>query len=107
MEKIPNEPVLSQEEQEWVEHFNLTVSRDDDGVYVVSLPVKKAAAELGNTRRMAMAQYLQLKRKFAREPDLRTLYMKYSNELLERDFMKICDRQPGDKVFYCLMYTSL
>lgn len=57
--KLPNDPVLTEEDQECMKHFNSTVFREKDG---------------------AMAQYLQLERKFERNPDLKVLYMQYMNE---------------------------
>lgn len=100
LEKMPNEPVLTEEDQECMKHFNSTVLRNSDGVYVVSLPFKKGVFELGNTKKMAMAQYLQLERKFQREPELKILYMQYMNELIERGFLKKCDQRSKDRVFY-------
>lgn len=99
-EEIPEERAFSNEEKECVEHFESTIERDGDGSYVVSLPFKNDATGLGDTRRMAMAQYLQLERKFERQPDLKRLYTEYMANLLERGFMKKCDQPPQKKAFY-------
>lgn len=89
LEEIDNENSMKPEEQECMDHFNETVSRERDGTYVVSLPFKQNAKPLGNSKRMAMAQFFQLEKKFKREPQLKIAYVKYIDELIEKGYMKL------------------
>lgn len=88
LEEIGGENSMKPEEQECMEHFNNTIKRDSDGTYVVSLPFKKNAKSLGNSKRMAMAQFFQLEKKFKREPQLKLAYVKYINELMEKSYIR-------------------
>lgn len=84
MEEVNEERLWSDEEKKCVEHFNSTIKKDEDGSYIVSLPFKENMTQLGDSRRMAMAYFFQLEKKFAKDNVLKTLYTSYINELIER-----------------------
>lgn len=90
LEEIGNENSLKPEEQQCIEHFNETLHRDDDGAYIVSLPFKKDASQLGDSRRMAIAQFFQLEKKFKHNPELKRAYEDYIKSLIERGWLKKC-----------------
>lgn len=101
IEEIRGENLLKPEDQECMEHFNNTVTRDDNGKYIVKLPFKKNAKHLGNSKRMAMAQFFQLEKKFKRQPNLKIAYVKYIKELLQKGYMT--KSQHGDDEQHCYL----
>lgn len=100
LEEINGEKIWKPEEQECMEHFENTIARDEDGKYVVSLPFKKNASLLGNSKRMAAAQFFQLEKKFGRQPELKTAYVKYIDELIENGYMKIAQNDDNEPHCY-------
>lgn len=100
LEEINGENSSTSDESKFMEYFNTTVRRDDSGVYVVSLPFRDDAKTLGNSRRMAMAQFFQLERKFKREPQLKTAYAEYINELIVRGYMKLSHHVENEQHYY-------
>jgi Putative peptidase (DUF1758) len=61
---------LSREERRAEEDFSKNVQRRADGRYVVALPMKKDADQLGDSRKMAENRFLGLERRFTRQPQL-------------------------------------
>lgn len=50
-----------------------TIRRNNDGRYVVRLPFKENKRKLGSSRRAAMAQLMQLERKFNNNPKFKSI----------------------------------
>lgn len=67
IEEIGEGRILTEMEQKCVDHFESTIKRGEDGVYSVSLPFKEDARQLGDSRRMALAQFFQLERKLEKD----------------------------------------
>lgn len=65
----------SQEEIEAESFYKETVMRNKKGRYVVRLPFKKERIPLGRSRNIAVANFLQLERKFKRNPQYKALYV--------------------------------
>lgn len=91
IEEIGEHRDLTEEEQICVNHFEKTIKRGPDGVYSVALPFKKDAPSLGDSRKMALAQFFQLERKFVKDPNLKILYSEYMEEMLKRGYLKKCE----------------
>ena len=59
---MPDENTLfTPEEEQAVQHFQDTFSRDDDGRYRVSLPRRSLTLTLGRSRDIALRRYLSKK----------------------------------------------
>lgn len=94
------------EEQECEEIFEKTHQRLASGKYVVKLPLKNNEVELGQTRNMAVATFLQLEKKFARNSNYFDQYKKFIDEYIELGHMietneeaKIINYLPHHAVF--------
>ncbi|XP_055590753.1 uncharacterized protein LOC129742842 [Uranotaenia lowii] len=69
---------LSAEEAECENHFRRTVQRSPDGRYIVRLPLKEAAVNIGDNRSTALRRYYMIESRLQRNQELRIQY---------RDFM--------------------
>ena len=63
-ERVINDPVLSPEEKEVLNHFHDTHSCSDDGRFIVPLPSKGNAPQLGESRSSAVRRFLSLEQSF-------------------------------------------
>ncbi|XP_011685530.1 PREDICTED: uncharacterized protein LOC105448572 [Wasmannia auropunctata] len=76
------------------QHFIDNVTRDQDGRFVVKLPIKEQVmAKIGNSRDVALKRLLSLEKRFYREPDLKTRYVEFINEYLSLGHMRVLDTQ--------------
>lgn len=102
MEEIYEQRAWTAEEKDCVKQFEATIKRGVDGVYSVSLPFKCDTPALGNSRRMALAQFHQLERKLEKDELLRKLYVDYMDEMLKRGYLKECTLVPdsSEEVYY-------
>lgn len=62
------------------EIFLTTHKRKANGRYVVQMPIKEGALPLGDSRHIALRQFYQLERRFARRPELREKYVQFMRE---------------------------
>lgn len=82
--------ILNEKDEQCVQYFNKTIKRDSSGRYIVSLPFKISNDVLGNSRRSALAQFLQLERKFASNLQVKQQYTEFINEYLKMGHMEKC-----------------
>ncbi|XP_018405479.1 PREDICTED: uncharacterized protein LOC108781862 [Cyphomyrmex costatus] len=81
-EEIPtsNANVLNPDEAHCEEHFLSTFSRDNSGRYIVRLPLKSSATQLGDSESIALRYLSQLRRKFEKRPSYCQLYTDFLKE---------------------------
>lgn len=80
IEEIPSEPRKSEEDSSCEDIYTKTTSRLPNGRYQVDLPFRNPPVELGNSRHIAMAQYLRNEKNLLKKPELK---LEYDNALLE------------------------
>ncbi|XP_032690610.1 uncharacterized protein LOC116853592 [Odontomachus brunneus] len=73
-------PIMSETEQKCEEIFELTTVRDNNGRFVVCLPIREDAEPLGESRGIAENRLRQLERRFKSNPSLREEYNKFMRE---------------------------
>lgn len=71
---------LSPEERACEESFALNTTRNEDGRFVVTMPLKEDPAVLGDSFQRAKYRFLSLERKFEREPVFKDRYMQFMRE---------------------------
>lgn len=76
------------EEQEVVEHFMKTFTRDADGRFVLRLPTNSRVNELGSSLNMATYRFMNVERKLQRDEQLRLEYTKFMTEYIEMGHME-------------------
>lgn len=77
LEQVPNTKIYSQEEHDCEEIFNQTTRRDNDGIFIVKLPLKSNISDLGESYSIAKCRLMTLKRKLDSNPDLKTQYSSF------------------------------
>uniref|UniRef100_A0A1B0DP93 Peptidase aspartic putative domain-containing protein n=1 Tax=Phlebotomus papatasi TaxID=29031 RepID=A0A1B0DP93_PHLPP len=71
-------------EEECETHFKNTHSRDSDGRYTVRLPFKQNTdLKLGDSRKQALARFLSMEKKFAKDSKLKEDYTDFMREYSE------------------------
>ncbi|XP_011860315.1 PREDICTED: uncharacterized protein LOC105557632 [Vollenhovia emeryi] len=84
------------------EHFQKTHCRNEQGRFVVKLPIKEdVACNLGNSKDIAMKRFLSLERKLNKNPSLKTEYVKFLREYEELGYIRAVDisQNPAKRVF--------
>lgn len=76
------------EDEKCLEFLRKNKIRCSDGRYQVALPFKNSITKLGRSRKMAVAQMLQLEKKFRENPKYKEQYVKCINEYLDLGHMK-------------------
>lgn len=80
IEEIPRKPLKSFEDKVCEQIFKQTTTKLPTGRYQVSLPFRTPPVELGNSRHVAMAQFLRNEKNLMRKPELKA---EYDNALQE------------------------
>ncbi|XP_063391167.1 uncharacterized protein LOC134676697 [Cydia fagiglandana] len=93
----------TKEEQLCEEIYEKTVTRNQEGRYIVKLPFKTENPKVldGNTKEIATKRFMQLERRFKRSPNLKTEYTKGINDYLEEGHLEeVPEREKEDKAVY-------
>ncbi|XP_047105117.1 uncharacterized protein LOC124769099 [Schistocerca piceifrons] len=74
-------------------HFQRHTARDEEGRFVVRLPVKPDCKSLGKSRQQASRRLAHLERRFKRQPKLQKEYAAFMHEYVELGHMEISNPQ--------------
>jgi Protein of unknown function (DUF1759) len=80
-------PNLTVEEKQVEDHFLATHKRNEEGRYVVELPLKPTINDLGDSKSMAVRRFQALERRFEKDGDLQRQYAEFINEYLQLGHM--------------------
>ncbi|XP_028171605.1 uncharacterized protein LOC114360928 [Ostrinia furnacalis] len=109
IEEISSEPSQSNDDQECIDFYKTTTTRRNDGKYQVRLPLKKDIHELGQSRNKAIAQFLQLERKFKANPKVETEYKMFMHEYQDLGHMQKANCKTTPEYFlphHCVLRES-
>lgn len=107
-EKTDEQPeTMSDENKYCVNFYKQTVRRTKDGRYIVRLPFKNHKDRLGNSRRAAMAQLMQLVRKFNNNVNFKSLYTEFVDEYIRLGHMKKCKTRMSDEESFFLPHHAV
>ncbi|XP_061722994.1 uncharacterized protein LOC133529314 [Cydia pomonella] len=71
------------------DYYQQTVKRGPDGKYIVKMPLNaKYEKKLGNSKQIAISQFLQLERKLQRQPKFAQMYREFMKEYSDLQHMK-------------------
>lgn len=100
------ESILTDDERRCEEHFVSTTKRDNDGRFLVQMPLKEPADVLGNSYERAKTRFLSLERKLDRLPSYKKMYSDFIREYISlghmsliHDYSKPCFFLPHHGVF--------
>ncbi|XP_065172206.1 uncharacterized protein [Atheta coriaria] len=80
LEELPEISPLTKEERLCEEHFVNTTRRQEDGRFIVSLPLRENANQLGCSRHLALKRFYSLERKLLQNSSLRDSYCNFMKE---------------------------
>ena len=75
-----DEAILTPEHQACEQHFTTNTTQQQDGRFVVRLPLKEEPNQLGTSRRSAEHRLLAIERRLQREPELKNQYHQFMKE---------------------------
>ncbi|XP_050431415.1 uncharacterized protein LOC126839984 [Adelges cooleyi] len=92
----------SLEETETVQHYHETAMRNENGRFVLRLPVKETVHKLGNSITMATSRFFSVERRLQRDQHLRTEYIKFMQEYLDMGHIKCVSNETTipDRSYY-------
>lgn len=92
IENVGQENVMDPDDQLCEEHFQNTHYRDETGRFVVRLPFKPSFGNfihLGNSRNIAIYNWLAMEKRMRKSPDLRANYNNIMGKLIANKFMQL------------------
>jgi hypothetical protein len=89
LESVPATRTFTKEEKKCEEHFSSTVTRDDAGRFVVTLPLKEPVETLGSSREMAIRRFKSLEKRLEQNPAHNTAYHDFMHEYMELGHMEL------------------
>ena len=94
LENVPEEKHLTKSERECVEHFDRTTKRNNDGRFIVEMPMKSCGPTLGSSKAIAMRRFLNLEKKLNNDLSLKERYSSFIQEFIDlRHLEKVPDHQ--------------
>lgn len=107
LESVSSEHSMSQEERACEQHFAKTTQRDDEGRFVVSIPLKDSPEVLGDSYAVAKRRLLSLERRFERDSPLRERYLQFMAEYLSLGHMSENKQTSEQKINYYLPHHGV
>lgn len=80
IEEIPSKPILSERDRACEKHFLQNTKRDNNGRFVVTLPLSKPSDSLGESYNIAKKRFFNLERRFRKNPTLKNQYVIFLKE---------------------------
>ncbi|XP_018400775.1 PREDICTED: uncharacterized protein LOC108778168 [Cyphomyrmex costatus] len=89
IEHLDNQVVNNKDDAYCEEHFEANVDQNEQGRYIIKLPIKEELiGNLGSTRDIALRRLQGTERRFIRNPNLRDQYVHFMDEYLKLGHMK-------------------
>lgn len=111
LDSVSSEHSLSQEERACEESFRINTVRDQNGHFIVTMPLKNDPSELGESYEMAKRRFLSLERRFQRDPAFKERYVAFIEEYVSLGHMTVNNstRKPhsGNKSEYFLPHHGV
>ena len=89
LEEVPKSSRLTQEERECEDHFTKTTMRDDEGMYVVKLPVKDGAPSLAESYQQAERRFFLLEQRLLKDKQLKDKFEAFVNEFIDLGHLEL------------------
>lgn len=107
LESVPSVPQISKEEHECEQHFKNTTTRQEDGRFVVQIPLTKSPEVLGNSYDQAVTRFHSLERKFIRDPKFKIQYCAFMQEYIDLGHMSLNENINADPHSYYLPHHGV
>lgn len=83
-----SEKIISVDDERAEKIYKETVARTEDGRYIVRIPLISDDIELGDSRAIALKQFIRLEQRLERDSDLRIKYNKFMREFIDLNHMR-------------------
>ena len=102
--EIQPEPCLTftSEQQACEQHFLNHTHQQEDGRFIVQLPLKDDSIQLGKSRRLAESRLLSIERRLEQDAELKTQYQHFMTEYEELGHMTPVTTHEGNQLHYYL-----
>ncbi|XP_053617910.1 uncharacterized protein LOC128679591 [Plodia interpunctella] len=101
LEEIPQKPKLSDKDKYCEKHFLLNTTRLENGRFRVKLPLIDTPDCLGDTYAVAKRRFINLEKRFKRNPVLKAEYSKFINEYEMLGHLSESKVKPDTCYFLC------
>lgn len=98
---------IQSKEEEVERHFQATMTRNDDGWFVVRLPLKASPRVIGDSMAMAKMRFFNLENKLSKNLALSQQYDAFMSKYLTLGHMERVDREANTSVNYDLPYHAV
>ncbi|XP_063635213.1 uncharacterized protein LOC134805966 [Cydia splendana] len=107
LEEVPKKQILSKQESECEKHFLTHTIRVQEGRFCVNLPLKESVDCLGDSYNTAKKRFLNLEKRFKRNPTLKCEYTKFINEYADLGHLSISNVLPSPSPSYYLCHHAI
>lgn len=98
---VIEDTVATEEEMMCENQYVNTVRRENSGKYIVTMPFKNDTVPvLGESRKLAMARFFQLEKKFMRNPAYYDEYCKFIDEYIEMGHMSLSREEEEENSYF-------
>ncbi|XP_049878082.1 uncharacterized protein LOC126375229 [Pectinophora gossypiella] len=102
LEEVPSKPILSENDKACEKHFLTHTTRDESGRFNVKLPLIDTPDCLGDTYKLANKRFMNLEKRFKRNPTLKSEYAKFINEYGDLNHLSLSTiNKPETSYFLC------
>ncbi|XP_031634329.1 uncharacterized protein LOC116347753 [Contarinia nasturtii] len=107
-DQIPTASKLTKEQLEVEKHYLENFRRDDTGRFVVRIPLKADSPCFGSSREIALKRFMYLERRFARDPDIKEMYVGKMRELMQLGHLVPATERPkSDEIVYYIPHHCI
>lgn len=106
-ENVPQHKQMSLEEQLCEQAFIDNTTRDSDGRFIVTIPLKESPSMLGDSYERALARFVSLERRFSRDPLLKKQYCTFIQEYIDLGHMAENTKPDDDTHKYILPHHGI
>lgn len=107
VEEVNTTPSMSSDEIECENNFIKNTTRDRNGRFIVSIPLKEPVEKLGESYDIAKKRFLALERKFENNAEFKKLYREFMHEYLSLGHMEKVENMNLDKISYYMPHHGV
>ncbi|XP_045541455.1 uncharacterized protein LOC123722945 [Papilio machaon] len=89
LEEVSKKSIISEDESACERHFLANTIRDEEGRFCVKLPLKESVDCLGDSYNLAKKRFINLEKRFKRNPNLKSEYTKFIREYAELGHLSV------------------
>lgn len=94
-------PCFSKEEKMCEEHFKQNTKRNENGRFIVTIPLKDSLEKLGDSKQQVEKRFLNLEKRLNKNPEFKSEYIKFMREYRDLGHMnKVSDCNTVNNCYY-------